>query len=86
MAYTNYIVNISAIESRYPTEQDKSRLWQDFKTHRFVQALKDHDEFRDYLNQKVLTERVWPNHSVIEAELIRLRDAKKNLSGSKPRV
>ena len=55
MAYTNYIDNISAIESRYPTEQDKSRLWQDFKTHRFVQVLKDHEEFRDYLNQKVLT-------------------------------
>ena len=78
-AYTNFIDNISAIESRYPTEQDKSRLWQDFKTHRFVQALKDHDEFRDYLNQKVLTERVWPDHSVIEAELIRLRDAKRRI-------
>ena len=36
---------------------DKVRLWQDFKTHRYVQALKDHEEFRDYVNQKVLTER-----------------------------
>ena len=78
-AYTNFIDNISAIESRYPTEQDKSRLWQDFKTHRFVQALKDHDEFRDYLNKKVLTERVWPDHSVSEAKLIRLRDAKRKI-------
>jgi hypothetical protein len=78
-AYTNFIDNVSAIEARYPTAPDKSRLWQDFKTHRFVQAPKDHDEFRDYLNQKVLTERVWPDHSVIEAELIRLRDAKRRI-------
>ena len=68
MNYTNFTDNISAIESRYPT----ARLWKDFKTHRFVQALKDHNEFRDYLNQKVLTERVWSDHFVIEAELIRL--------------
>ena len=79
MAYTNFIDNISAIESRYLTDQDKSRVWQDFKTHCFVQTLKDYDEFRYYLNQKVLTERVWPNHLVIEAELIRHRDIKRRI-------
>jgi len=45
----------------------KSRLWKDFETHCFVQALKSHDEFSDYLNQKVLTERVWPDLKVIES-------------------
>ena len=54
LVYTKFIDNIGVIESRYPTDQDKSRQWKDFKTHRFVKALKDHDEFRDYLNQKVL--------------------------------
>jgi hypothetical protein len=63
--YTKFIDNVSAIEARYPNDRDKARLWEDFKTHRFVQALKDHEEFRDYLNQKVLTERQWPDHSQI---------------------
>ena len=39
----------------------------------------DHDELRDYLNEKGFTERVRLDHSVIEAELIRLRDAKKRI-------
>ena len=47
-AYTNFIDNISGIDARYPTAQDKYRQWQDFKIHRFVEALKDHDEFRDF--------------------------------------
>ena len=50
---TKFVDSIDAIEARYPTNADKVRLWQDFKTYRHVQALKDHEEFRDYLNQKV---------------------------------
>ena len=56
-SYTKFVDSINAIEARYSANADKVRLWQDFKTHRYVQALKDHDEFRDYPNQKVLTER-----------------------------
>jgi len=61
--------SIDAIEVRYPVNADKVRLSQDFKTHRYVQALKEHEEFRHYLNQKVLTERQWTDHSQIHAVL-----------------
>ena len=77
--YTKFVDSIDAIEARYPANGDKVRLWQDFKTHRYVQALKDHEEFRDYLNQKVLTERQWPDHSQMRAELTRLKDAKRRI-------
>ena len=77
--YTKFVDSIDAIEARYPANGDNVRLWQDFKTHRYVQALKDHEEFRDYLNQKVLTERQWPDHSQIQAELTRLKDAKRRI-------
>jgi hypothetical protein len=88
--YTKFIDNVSSIEARYPNDRDKARLWEDFKTHIFVQALKDHEEFRDYLNQKFLTERQWPDHSQIQAESVRLKEEKeksknKNLSRSKCR-
>ena len=67
--YTKFVDSIDAIEARYPANADKVRLWQDFKTHRYVQSLKDHEEFRGYLNQKEITERQWPDHSQIQAEL-----------------
>ena len=64
--------SIDAIEARCPANADNVQLWQEFKTHRYVQALKDHNECRDCLNQKVLTERrKWPEHSQIQAELIK---------------
>ena len=38
--YTRFVDSIDAIEAWYPANGDKIRLWQDFKTHRYVQALK----------------------------------------------
>ena len=29
-----------------------SRLWKDIKTHKYVQALKEHEEFHSFLDQK----------------------------------
>jgi hypothetical protein len=77
--YTKFIDNVTAIEARYPNDCIDKALWEAFKTHRFVQVFKDHEEFRDYLNQKVLTERQLSDHSQIQAELVRLKDAKRRI-------
>ena len=43
--YTKFVDSIDAIKSRYPANGDKVRLCLEFKTHRYVQSLKDHEEF-----------------------------------------
>jgi len=72
---TKFEDSIEAIESQYPEDCDKVRLWRDIKKHRYVKALK---EYR-FLDQKVLMEPVWPEHKVIQNMLTRLYDNKRKV-------
>ena len=47
--YTRYVDSIEAIETQYPDDVE-SRLWSDIKTHKYVQALKEHDKFHSFLD------------------------------------
>ena len=49
------------------------------KTHKYVQALKEHDEFHSFLDQKVLMEPQWPDYNIIQNMLVRLYDAKRRV-------
>ena len=51
--YTRYVDSIEAIETQYPDDVE-SRLWSDIKTHKYVQALKEHEKIHSFLDQKVL--------------------------------
>ena len=63
---------------QYPEDVD-SRLWNNKKTHKYVQALNKHEEFHSFLDQKVPMERVWPDYVAIQNMLTRLYDTKRRV-------
>jgi hypothetical protein len=55
--YTKFCDTIIAIESLYPNPADKERLWNDLKSHRFVTAMYEISEFKDFIRSNVLTQQ-----------------------------
>ena len=71
--YTRYVDSIEAIDIQY-SDDVNSRLWRDIKAHKYVQSLKEFEEFYGFLGQKVLV----PQCPIIITQdmLVRLFDTK----------
>ena len=69
--FIRYGDSIEAIETQYPDDVN-SILWRDIMTHKFVQSLKEFEEFHGFLDQKVLMESQWLDYNIIQNMLVRL--------------
>ena len=49
------------IDTQYPEENDKVRLWNDIKKHRIITALDGISEFKEYLTLHIIGNPVLPS-------------------------
>lgn len=73
---------VNAIKAVYPADIDKVRLWRDIKSHRFVTALLNVPNFKNYIEQQVLLNPAWPDYDVMHAAVTNITDNQRQLSNA----
>jgi hypothetical protein len=74
---------VNTIETAYPTDQDKVRLWNDIISHRYVNALLDIPEFKNYIEQQILPFPQWPDCDNMHAAVTTITDNQRQMEDAK---
>ena len=67
------------IDTQYPEENDKVRLWNDIKVHRIIMALDGMSEFKEYLTLHIIGNPVLPSVRDLVAAITQNAKANRRL-------
>ena len=67
------------IDTQYPEDNDKVRLWNDIKVHRIITALDGISEFKEYLTLHVIGNPVLPSARDLVAAITQYANANRRL-------